>query len=291
MKDYEIEVNLVDAFVLDGKGGNGAGVVLSGDKLSRQAKMDVAAEVGLSETVFVGTSDSADFALGYFTPVEEVDLCGHATIATFALMHQQGLAAGRYTIATRAGMLAVEVEADGRVWMQQCCPTFYETYPAADFAAALPGVTQLEGMPIQAVSTGLKDILLPMESVEALDALAPDFGEMASLNTRQGVVGIHAFALTGGDRPVAVCRNFAPRYGIDEESATGTSNCALACYLHRYYRELENYCFHQGLTMGKASAIEVRLEVEEDKVQQVFVGGRGMAVGKRVLHVPFLKKI
>lgn len=78
----------------------------------------------------------------------------------------------------------------------------------------------------------------------------------------------------GGTDPVAVCRNFAPLYGIPEESATGTSNCALACYLHRYGHPASRYRFLQGVTMGRTSAIEVRLSNGEQGVLQVFVGGR-----------------
>lgn len=274
MQTSQPKVYVVDAFRYQGAGGNGAGVVLDGAGLSRQQKMDIAARVGLSETAFVSPSDQADFQLEYFTPVEEVDLCGHATIATFSLMYQQGLSAGSYTISTRVGVLQIQVDSDGTIWMEQCCPTFFDTYPISDFAACMPGAKAVEGLPIQAVSTGLKDILFPVASMAELEALQPDFDAMARLNKRQGVVGIHAFALTSGVNPIAVCRNFAPLYGIKEESATGTSNCALACYLHHYGYRANRYCFLQGVTMGRTSAIEVRLEQVNDIVNRVFVGGK-----------------
>lgn len=274
MSDTQPQVHIVYAFRHQGAGGNGAGVVLDGAGLSRQQKMDIAARVGLSETAFVTPSPKADYHLEYFTPVDEVDLCGHATIATFLLLHRQGLAPGRYTIDTRAGVLQMIIDPDGTVWMQQCCPAFFDTYPAADFMDCIPGIQAVPGLPIQAVSTGLKDILLPVASVDQLYQLQPDFEAMARLNRQQGVVGIHAFALTGGTDPVAVCRNFAPLYGIPEESATGTSNCALACYLHRYGHPASRYRFLQGVNMGCTSAIEVRLSNGEQGVLQVFVGGR-----------------
>lgn len=271
-------VYIVNAFCHQGKGGNGAGVVLAAGGIDRKQKLHIAQRVGLSETVFVSDSPLADFRLEYFTPVDEVDLCGHATIATFVLLHQQGLQAGCYTIDTRSGRLQVSVSADGKVWMQQCCPVFHEFYCFEDFRDCFPDLQPHPVLPIQAVSTGLKDIMFPVGSVDELDALKPNFDAMTQLNHRQGVVGIHAFALTGGDTPVAVCRNFAPRYGIPEESATGTSNCALAGYLFKHFSQSTHYSFLQGLTMDIPSAIEVRMQVEDSSIIQIEVGGVGQVM-------------
>lgn len=269
------QIFIVNAFCHHGQGGNGAGVVPHADGLTRQQKQTIAAQVGLSETAFVSPSAAADFKLEYFTPVAEVELCGHATIATFTLLHQQGLKPGTYSIETLSGILQIEVSADGTIWMQQCLPSFLDSYAATDFEVCLPGFQPHPALPIQAVSTGLPDIMLPLASVEALEALQPDFAAMAALNERQGVMGIHAFALTGNSSPIAICRNFAPRYGIDEESATGTSNCALACYLHRHHQPLSQYRFLQGISMGCTSAIEVKLHHDHDILSSVYVGGRG----------------
>lgn len=269
---------IVQAFTLDGRGGNGAGVVLEADSLTANQKLSIAARVGLSETAFVSRSECADFHLEYFTPVAEVDLCGHATIATFVLLHDQGLASGSYTIETRSGILTIEVDPDGTIWMQQCLPSFLQQYPRSDFAQALPGARLHPDLPVQAVSTGLPDIMLPMADIEALRDLRPDFDALVVLNERQQVVGIHAFALSGHDDPVAECRNFAPCYGIPEESATGTSNCALACYLYRHHHKASRYRFLQGLSMGSPSAIEVRLGIKDQQIGSVWVGGKGRIV-------------
>lgn len=275
------QIHIVNAFCHQGAGGNGAGVVIHADSLTHKEKMAIAAEIGLSETAFVSASDTADFKIEYFTPVAEVELCGHATIATFTLLHQQGLKPRAYTIETLSGILQIEIEQDGTIWMQQCLPQFGETYGEEEFVTCLPNAHRQAGLPIQAVSTGLKDILYPIASKEELDSMSPDFESMAKTNERQGVVGIHAFALTGEDDPIAVCRNFAPRYGIDEESATGTSNCALACYLHKYHRKQTVYRFLQGESMGCTSVIEVRIEERDGTISAVYVGGRGHLVTRK----------
>lgn len=278
-----IEVFEVNAFCYNHEGGNGAGVALVQEDLSPYQKQKVAADMGLSETVFVGGSKESGFRLEYFTPAAEVPLCGHATIATFALLQGRGLGEGNYTIDTRAGHFKVRVEAGGRVLMQQGCPTFFEQYEVEDFACCLPTAYYDSRYPIWSVSTGLKDVLFPVDTLEHLYALKPDFEAMARLNEQQCVVGIHAFVVTGEGR--AECRNFAPLYGIEEESATGTSNCALACYLHRYHAPVERFSFDQGFAMGSPSRIEVQLEVEDGNIVEVMVGGVGEVLGFRRIEV------
>ena len=85
-----IQVGVVNAFVVDGQGGNPAGVVLDADDLSETDMQAVAARVGLSETAFVSRSDIAGFKLDFFTPNRRIAHCGHATIATFSHLAAQG---------------------------------------------------------------------------------------------------------------------------------------------------------------------------------------------------------
>lgn len=281
----KIDVYTANAFCHNGEGGNGAGIVLEAENLSRTEKQFIATEMGLSETVFVSPSEKADWRLEYFTPAAEVELCGHATIATFAMKHAMEGVTGNFVIETLAGLLEIRVESDGRVMMQQRNPEFFDVYDAKVFGECLPTEWILKEKPIQAVSTGLKDILMPIDNVEHLRLLQPDFDKMANLNRQQGVVGIHAFALTDKKDYIAECRNFAPLYDIDEESATGTSNCALACYLHRYVEKREEYRFLQGVSMGRTSEIVVRIDAQGDRIESVKVGGYGKTTGTRSIEI------
>jgi PhzF family phenazine biosynthesis protein len=105
----EIKVYTLNAFAKTDHGGNPAGVVLDPDSLSAHDMQKVAAKVGFSETAFVKKSNSADFKVVFFTPNGEVDLCGHATIATFYLLANKGIVqAGKYTQETKAGVLKEE---------------------------------------------------------------------------------------------------------------------------------------------------------------------------------------
>jgi len=92
----DITVNVVDAFIDSGQGGNPAGVVLDAGGFSAETKQRIAARVGLSETVFVSPSSVADFKLEFFTPTRQIPHCGHATIATFCYLLQRGKITGHY---------------------------------------------------------------------------------------------------------------------------------------------------------------------------------------------------
>ena len=85
-----IDVYVVSAFCKDNKGGNKAGVVLDSHDLTPIKMMAIAKDLGYSETAFLMESNLADFKIRYFTPTEEVPLCGHATIAAFSILNSSG---------------------------------------------------------------------------------------------------------------------------------------------------------------------------------------------------------
>lgn len=92
--------------------------------LNENPKMAIAKELGFAETAFISDSKIADFRLEYFTPKEEVDLCGHATIGAFTIMkHLNKLLQTAYTIETNSGLLAITAN-DEQLFMEQTVPTF-----------------------------------------------------------------------------------------------------------------------------------------------------------------------
>lgn len=264
------------AFSKDGAGGNKAGVVLDRAALTPAQKQEIAKDVGYSETVFFSESRAADFRLEYFTPTDEVPLCGHATVAAFVVLNALDRLPKRdCTIETGAGILRIHVKEDGMVLMEQNRPTYAEILEPSELSGCFDERAFASGLPIRVVSTGLRDILLPVRSEEALAGLKPDFEAMKRLSREKNVVGVHAFTLVEGGEIDAVCRNFAPLYGIDEESATGTASGALACYLFRHAQKKSRYVFEQGRELGAASRITVQLEYDGEEIKAVFVGGVG----------------
>lgn len=273
-----MELYTVDAFTDVPLGGNPAGVALFQDKLPDEAEMRrVAAQVGYSETAFLRRIAPDRFEVRYFTPVEEVALCGHATVGSFSLLLQKGLIEGgrTYIAQTGAGDIRVDIGA-GLVWLDMAVPKELGQLSDADASALLSMYGLEEGafgtLHPAMVDTGLPDIMMPLANPALLAALKPDMEAISALSKRLNVTGVHAFALASDG---VHCRNFAPLYGIDEESATGTSNGALTYYLYRrgLVQPDATNLFIQGEAMGKPSKIYSRLSVSRDGSVSIRVGG------------------
>lgn len=290
--DIEVcEVCIVNAFTLDGAGGNAAGVVVDAGGLDAQQMQDIAARMALSETAFVRPATDADFELRFFTPTREIDFCGHATVASFALLRQRGLLQkSALTQRTHAGRLGVRIADDGEVWMEQVQPEYGELLPAERVAAALGLPAEAignSGLPVQIISTGLADILVPVPDEVTLAGLRPNLAALARLNEETGTIGTHVFCLQPpGAMFSASCRNFAPLFGIDEESATGSSAGALAAYLCRHLsRGGGQFVFEQGRGMGRPSRLASEIESHAGTVSRVRVGGYATLAGTRSLRL------
>ncbi|MDT2829983.1 PhzF family phenazine biosynthesis protein [Vagococcus carniphilus] len=269
-----LSVYVASAFSKNQKGGNKAGVVLNQKTLTVSQKMSIAKQLGYAETAFVTESDIADFKIEYFTPKEEVNLCGHATIGSFSiLMHLNKLTKNDYTIETKSGVLTITIK-DDVIFMEQNTPTFYEILESNEFRDCFDINDIDTHYPIQIVSTGLKDILVPIKSEKQLSDLPPNFEKIKEISQQYDVIGTHLYTF---DETRIICRNFAPLYDINEEAATGTSNGALACYLYEKHQLVrDTYVFEQGYSLNSPSEILVKLETtEQEKVDKVYVGGRG----------------
>lgn len=269
---------VMDAFSQQLFGGNQAGVVLPERPLEDGVMQRIAAEFKHSETAFVTLNGDGSITLRYFTPAGEVELCGHATIASFALLRQEGLLGdGTHLAHTRAADLSIGVSGDV-VWMDMAPPRLLQKLPEGEWPAlyAAYGLTQEdrpEGLMPWIVSTGLADIMLPVRDHDTLLRAVQDEAAVTALSRRYEVTGVHMFCV-GGEDCTAYCSNFAPLYDIPEECATGTSNGALTYYLYlngMVRPETEN-CFIQGEHMGRPSQIRSRL-YESGGAVTVRIGG------------------
>ncbi|MGZ7442867.1 PhzF family phenazine biosynthesis protein [Paenibacillus sp. TH7-28] len=289
----DIEVYTLNAFAVDEGGGNPAGVVLNADPLSEAAMQNIARIVGLSETAFLAKTAGADFKIRYFTPNSEVDLCGHATVAAFYLLWTQGkVGLGSHSLDTKAGILEVTLQENGEVFLTQALPRFFEHVDRNWIADSLRiGTDELdEELPVQIVSTGLRDILVPIKSRRILKRIAPDFARISEISRSHQVVGYHLFALDAEAGVQAECRNFAPLYDIPEESATGTSNGALACYLYKNGKLPDNLAgdliFKQGYTMNRPSEIKAKLTVNMNReIEKIQVGGTAANIELKKINI------
>jgi PhzF family phenazine biosynthesis protein len=283
---------IADAFTESLFGGNPAGVVILGegqDFPSDEVMVKTAAELRYSETAFIKPLSENEFNVRYFTPAAEVDLCGHATIASFYCLLDAGLVhdGGEYTNKTLAGDLSIKIQ-DGFIMMEMGAPEHISTI---EDKAAINELYDIMGVPYESellpmlISTGLPDIMMPVPTRERLAEIKPDFDKLSDLSKRYDAVGVHAFTLdTESDEIAAHCRNFAPLYDIDEEAATGTSNGALTYYM--YINDLlsdgATSTFIQGEAMDRPSAIMSELAVHENNKVEIKVGGsaRILATGE-----------
>lgn len=286
-----IKYYVTNSFTRSGRGGNPAGVVYLGTERFKDEYMQrVAKELGFSETAFITDSDcdDYDYSVRFFTPTEEVDLCGHATLASFFILSRLKCMErnDKETIElkqnTKSGILRVELKYNKNILdyiiMEQDIPSFYDE-PDDKRLSQIFGIDEsdigYDNLKPLICSTGLKDIIMPVNSIDKLRSMEIDFEDLTNYSNELGVVGVHAFTFIDKDNRIVECRNFAPAYGIDEESATGTSNGALGAYLVKndVYQEnnIDITCI-QGVSMNKESEISVNV-IARDNIE-VMVGGK-----------------
>ncbi|MFI9202734.1 PhzF family phenazine biosynthesis protein [Streptomyces sp. NPDC053048] len=223
-----MRIRIVDAFTDRPFAGNPAGVLLfdSGDFPDDDRLQRIAAEVNLSETAFAhplpASPGGADWALRWFTPTAEVDMCGHATLATAHVLHTTGLATGTVRFAARCGMLTATAHQDGSITLD--FPTSELTPTAVpDGVAAALGATPLG---VHDTSPHVGDLLVELADEKTVRALTPDIPALAR-HSRRGII-----ATAPAEDPARgydyVSRCFFPNVGVDEDPVTGSAHTALA---------------------------------------------------------------
>ncbi|GGO84504.1 PhzF family phenazine biosynthesis protein [Wenjunlia tyrosinilytica] len=224
-----MRIRIVDAFSDRPFAGNPAGVVLldgSAGFPDAPWLQQVAAEVNLSETAFahpVADDPDADWALRWFTPATEVNLCGHATLATAHILRSTGAAEGTVRFRTRGGILTVLPAAGGALTLD------FPSAPADPVATPPELVRALGAEPLSSYDTGaLGDLLVEVADEKTLRGLAPDLAALARLEHR-GVVVTAPAEVQDADYQY-VSRFFAPAVGVDEDPVTGSAHTALAPY-------------------------------------------------------------
>ncbi|MFQ3169832.1 MAG: PhzF family phenazine biosynthesis protein [Limisphaerales bacterium] len=213
----EIPILQIDAFADEPFTGNPAAVCLLDAEPPGDWMQQVAAEMNLSETAFAWPSEG-DFELRWFTPVAEVDLCGHATLATAFALWETGRVDFDVDIsfATRSGVIEVRCE-QGMIKMD---------FPAEPATSCEPpnGLAKALGAEILWCGNNRLDYLVQVANEQTLLDLRPDFVSLAKLDTR----GVIVTAAAESDNADFVSRFFCPALGIDEDPVTGSAHCCLA---------------------------------------------------------------
>lgn len=279
----------IDAFTDKAFCGNPAGVMIDATGLTDTQMMKIAAEMKLSETAFVFPGGPGyDFEVKFFTPTDEVDLCGHATIGTFSLLNELGIldkTKTEFVQKTKAGLLDIKIINGKSVLMRQTAPLnikdeipLYDLCEAMNISKSKIGFKDIMKLP-EIWSTGLPDILLPVATLDDLKKMSPNMNLLTDFSNQMKVIGVHAFCIDENNQ--LWCRNFAPACGIPEESATGTSNGALgACLYSKGWNIKEDntlsFTANQGDWMNSPSRISVL--VKGNDKPEVWVGGNAVTV-------------
>lgn len=226
----------VDAFTSEPYKGNPAAICLLDAPVDDAWMQAVASEMNLSETAFVevgpagaaprGPDGVRELALRWFTPLAEVDLCGHATLATAHVLWELGEQAPRLQFRTRSGLLSA-TRSGGAISLD-----FPALAPVA--ATAPPGLAEAIGADPVFVGRTRFDLFVEVADEDVVRALDPDVGALCRLPARGVIVSAAARPSTRRDGGADfVSRFFAPSVGIDEDPVTGSAHCSLAPYWAR----------------------------------------------------------
>lgn len=301
----KIEIKQIDAFTKIPFQGNPAGVVLMAERLNTKQMQEIAKEMNLSETAFVVKRwNRRSFGIRFFTPEREVNLCGHATIATFYALAEAGEIEPSAPYAevfqkTKAGHLAVRIFFEqggpGMILMGQARPRFQPVRINIRALSKILGIEtsslDLHRSPIEKAFTGLWHLIVPMKSRKLINLARPNYLELRELNKSLDVTTTHLFTLGSGRMEItAYTRDFAPAAGVDEDPVTGTANGALGAYLVKNQLVPLTFpqvkmTFEQGNRLRRKGILAIQVPHRNGKVSEVWVGGEAVTVLEGTIRI------
>jgi predicted PhzF superfamily epimerase YddE/YHI9 len=254
-----IRITQVDAFTSRPFAGNPAAVCILSGPREDQWMHDVARELNLSETAFLVPRENG-YDLRWMTPAVEVDLCGHATLASAHVLWEEGHLAPdtEARFHTRSGLLRAERLGE---WIEL-------DFPATPDEAAAPPPNLVEALGIQPVYTGRSrfDYIVEAPSAQAVRQMKPDFTALARVSVR----GVIVTARSDTPEYDFISRFFAPGAGVDEDPVTGSAHCCLGPY---WTTRLNKTAFLAYQASARGGVVRVRVEGE-----RVRLGGQAVTV-------------
>ena len=280
----KINIFQIDAFADKPFEGNPAGVAL-GDGLTKEEMQFIAREMNLAETAFLSKSDKADYNLRWFTPKMEVELCGHATIASLHFLNEKNRIKNNSEIKfdTLSGILKCRVE-NHRYFMQ--IPIYeINEYPGNRTkilnALSIQKCDVFDSIPFLLLENGY--LYIYIKKLSALKRLKPNFKTLLHLSEENNFGGVVVFTKETFEKDnFAHLRFFAPYYGIDEDPVTGSANGPLMLVLN-YLRfvifgnDEVNLTFEQGDIISRRGRIGVKYSPTK---KELYISGNAVTVMK-----------
>ena len=243
-----MEIFQIDAFTDRPFAGNPAAVCLLNGPRDDEWLKNVAMEMNLSETAFL-IQRVDGFDLRWFTPSVEVDLCGHATLASAHMLWETAALPLTETARfhTRSGLLTADYR-DG--WILMDFPALPQSpAPTPD------GLEAALGAPLKYVGQSTHDYLVEIDAAETLRSLTPDFAALKSLDAR----GIIVTSISDSPKYDFISRFFAPGAGINEDPVTGSSHCALGPYWQQRLGK-DEFTAYQASQRGGVVGVHVQCD-------------------------------
>ena len=275
-------------------GGNAAGVVTNAEGLSRQQMLNVARELNASTTVFVvGSRNTFEYQIRFFTPLTEINACGHATLALFHCLALDGRLRPKGTrlrqVATAtafapSGKTTAQTEFEGSIPMRIMLAfkpaRLRETRLSPNYVGKSLGIrANVIRQPIRIAHTGLRHLLVRLPSLNSVEQLAPQLISLSKLAERANVDAVCVFCTETKDpHSTAHLRDFTAPIGHYEEPASGTTTTALAKYLvseglTRLREGSNELTFEQGFEMQRPSIIRACVDFRKNRMRGISVGG------------------
>ncbi len=298
----KIKIKQVDAFTTVPHTGNPAGVVTDAKDLTDGQMQTIAREMNLSETAFIlpPTKPGADLRIRWFTPSVEVPLCGHATVAGFHALAEEGKfglnkkGVHSFKLETMSGILPVDVnkvEQKISVMLGLKIPTFEK---ANHYKIDLVRVLNITAGEFESELPILRHdyLYIPVRRLHTLFTMKPNFLSISNFLSSRKLSGMCLFTTETVDRESVVhSRFFAPNFGINEDPVTGSAHGPLAVLLYDsgVLETHDGQCVcqaEQGDAIGRRGRVKIELHVKDEKPTAVKIGGNAVTVmeGEMLLH-------
>lgn len=293
----------IDSFTDKKFFGNPAGVVYDAKELTDEEMQKIAREMNNSETafIFLERNNEYDVQVRFFTPSNEVPICGHATIAAHYVIALENSFTEKKIIKqkTGAGILEVEIEPIEKSYtmtMTQGEISFGDIIENENLDVLIDalGIAKsdlINEAPVQIVSTGHSKVMIGIKKYNQLHYLKPDMKKLKELSELIKCNGYFVFTFDTGEEGVLTKgRMFAPAIGIEEDPVTGNANGPLGAYIVKYKLakisgDKFRFVGKQGMSIKRDGQMTVEVTIKNENPEKVKITGKAVTVFKTELIV------
>ena len=297
-RDRAIRYQLADVFATMPFCGNPAGVVINASSLTDKQMQQISREINIANTAFLlPPQKDGDLKIRYFCPESEINMCGHATIASLFVWgenNQKNISKGSNSaikLETKIGTLSARISCQHgnieKVAVTLPSPQFKAADIESRWLADALNINEseiVEQYPIQIVNTGLSFIEVGITDKENLLKIKPSFNKILNITKEMNTDSVQIFTLdTFDESSTVLSRTFFPKYGVNEDPVCGTGNAAVASFLIkngiiRNDAESIKIIGEQGHSLSRPGKVYIEARCKHNKIEKVLVSGSAVLV-------------